>query len=148
MTKGLKFNISAKRRLWNELVCVLAICVGLLTPTSLLGQSTTASLGGTVTDASGAVVPGANIVLTNEASHDQRTSQSNGAGVFSFSAVPTGDYDIQISAQGFSTFQQKAIHLDPGDQRTIRDIKLAVGAATQTVEVTSAVDQINLDSGE
>jgi hypothetical protein len=141
--------LSADRRLWKELVCTIAIAaLALLTPTSLRGQATTATLGGTVTDASGAVVPGANIVLTNQASHDQRTSQSNGSGVFSFSAVPTGDYDIQISAPGFSTFQQNAIHLDPGDQRTVRDIKLAVGTASQTVEVTSAVDQVNLDSGE
>ncbi len=149
MTTLGSFNVSARRRLWNKLASALSagiLC--LLTPTALFAQGTTATLGGTVTDASGAVIPGAQIVLTNEASHDRRTSQSNGAGVFSFSAVPTGDYDIQIGASGFSTFQQKAIHLDPGDQRTVRDIKLAVGAATQTVEVTSAADQINLDSGE
>lgn len=149
MTKTAISTRSVHRRLWNRLTCILATgALALLTSPTLFAQGTTASLGGTVQDASGAVVPGANVVLTNEASHDQRTSESNGAGVFSFSAVPTGDYDIQISAQGFSTFQQKAIHLDPGDQRTVRDIKLAVGASTQTVEVTSAVDQVNLDSGE
>lgn len=120
----------------------------LLLPVALLGQGTTATLGGTVTDSTGALVPGAQIVLTNEASHDQRTSKSNGSGVFSFSAVPTGDYDVQIMAQGFSAYQQKGVHLDPGDNRTVRDIKLAVGSANQTVEVTTAQDQINLDSGE
>jgi hypothetical protein len=101
-----------------------------------------------VTDSTGAVIPNAQIVLTNEASRDQRKSTSNGSGTFSFAAVPSGDYDIQIVAPGFSTFEQKAIHLDPGDLRTVRDIKLAVGSASQTVEVSTAQDQINLDSGE
>ncbi len=150
-------NLSFGRKTWPCAFCsvrtvkLIAACVlaaGLLAPISLVGQGTTASLGGTVTDMTGAVVPGAQVELKNEATHVTRTSVSNGSGVFSFSALPVGDYDIQITSQGFSNFQQRSIHLDPGDQKTVRDIHLAVGSSSQTVEVTSAADQINLDSGE
>lgn len=116
--------------------------------THLPGQGTTATLGGTVTDPSGAIVPKAEVVLRNEASGDQRTSVSNDSGAFTFSGVPTGNYDVTITATGFRPFQQTAIHLDPGDQRSVRDIHLQAGAVTESVEVSSAADTFNLDSGE
>lgn len=125
-----------------------ACLAGLFAPVSLFGQGTTASLGGTVTDSTGAVIPNAQVLLKNESSNDQRRSKSNGAGVFSFAALPTGTYDITISAPGFAGFQQNGIHLDPGDQSSVRDIHLAPGGANAVVEVTSAVNTVNTDSGE
>jgi hypothetical protein len=115
---------------------------------SLSAQGTTASLGGTVTDTTGAVIPAAQVVLKNEAGDDRRTSNSNGSGVFSFSAVPTGTYDVTISAPGFKGFQQNGIHLNPGDQSSVRDIHLEPGGANETVEVNAAANSINFDSGE
>ena len=127
---------------------VALLTAAALAPSALYAQGTTASLGGTVTDATGAVIPNATVQLKNEHTGDVRNSTSNGSGIFSFAAVPTGDYDITIKAQGFSNFQQNAIHLDPGDQRTVRDVHLAVGATDQTVTVTTGNQQINIDSGE
>lgn len=120
----------------------------LAVPTSVFAQGTTASLGGTVTDSTGAVIPGAKILLKNEASDDQRDSVSNGSGVFSFAAVPTGTYDITITAPGFAGFKQTGIHLDPDDQRSVRDIHLTTGSTSDAVTVESAADAITLDSGE
>lgn len=124
---------------------LLAGCVFTL---STSAQVTTATLGGTVADPSGAVVPKAQILLKNEATGDQRTSSSNGSGVFTFSAVPSGNYDVTITAPGFRPYEQTGIHLDPGDTRSVRDIHLEAGNVTESVEVTSATDAINLDSGE
>ena len=118
-----------------------------LTPRAY-AQATTASLGGTVTDTTGAVVPNAQIVLKSTLRGDTRTSVSNAAGVFNFAAVSSGDYVVTITAAGFKAFQQTGIHLDPGDERSVRDIKLEAGGATETVEVTTATDTVNLDSGE
>jgi hypothetical protein len=114
----------------------------------MYAQVTTASLGGTVTDTTGAVVPGAQVKVKNEASADIRTTVSNGAGVFSFSALPSGTYDVTISAPNFRSFEQTGIHLDPGDVRSVRNIQLAAGSATQSVVVTSSAGTFNLDSGE
>ncbi len=125
-----------------------ALLAGSLVPMQMAAQGTTAQLGGTVTDATGAVIPNAAVVLKNEQTGDVRNSVSNGAGIFSFAGVPTGNYDITITAQGFSNFQQNAIHLDPGDQRSVRDIHLAVGSEGQTVTVSTGNQQINIDSGE
>ena len=110
-------------------------------------QGTTATLSGTVTDTSGAVVPNATVTLINEQSGDKRTSRSNGSGVFSFTAVPVGDYDVNIALTGFNQATEKGIHLDPGDQKTIRELKLQPGTET-SVTVTDVSGQIAIDSGE
>jgi hypothetical protein len=127
---------------------IAALGAAMLFPSLSNGQGTTATLGGTVTDVTGAVIPNANVTVTNQSTGDKRTAQSNGSGVFSFSALPVGNYKVDIAATGFGGYEQKDVHLDPGDQRTIRDIKLAAASASTTVEVTSAQDRINLDSGE
>ncbi|NYF78652.1 TonB-dependent receptor [Granulicella arctica] len=118
-----------------------------LTPVAY-GQVTTATLGGTVTDTTGAVVPNASVTLTNTASGDVRTSTSNGSGVFVFAAVPTGDYQVAITATGFKTFQEKGLHLNPGDQSSVREIKLQPGSVTETVDVSMTSNTVNIDSGE
>ena len=128
---------------------VFAFALGAVSaiPTAAYAQGTTATLGGTVLDASGAVIPQAAVQLKNISSGDLRSTTSNGSGVFSFSAIPSGDYTIDIKVKGFNTFEQTGIHLDPGDDRAIRDIKLAAGAE-ESVEVTSATGHLDLDSGE
>ncbi len=147
--KGSKYRLPqllARNRVRNALVPLFF--VGLAFPLQSFAQGTTATLGGTVTDPTGAIIPKAHILLKNEQSGDQRTSVSNDSGVFSFSAVPTGNYDVTITAQGFRRFGQTGIHLDPGDLRSVKDIHLAPGSVTESVEVTSATNMINLDSGE
>ena len=124
------------------------VLTGLSIPFAACGQGTTATLGGTVTDSSGAVIPKAQIILKNETADANRTSTSNGSGVFSFSGVPTGTYDVTITAPGFAGFTQNGIHLDPGDQKSIRDIRLTIGASTDAITVSSGADAINIDSGE
>lgn len=114
---------------------------------TLQAQVTTATLSGTVADASSSVVPNAKVVLKNTLNGDTRTTMSDGAGLFAFPSVPTGDYQVTINAAGFQSYTATQVHLDPGDQRALRDIHLAVGEAAQNVTVT-ADTQINLDSGE
>jgi hypothetical protein len=124
-----------------------AILTLILLPGVLFGQVTTATLSGTVQDTSGAVVPNADIILENTLNGDMRNGKSDGAGVFAFPSVPSGDYQVTITADGFQKYTATKIHLDPGDQRALRDIHLAIGGATQSVTVT-ADTQINTDSGE
>ena len=113
----------------------------------LYAQVTTATLSGTVEDTANSVVPNAKITLKNTLNGQTRTTQSDGAGLFSFPSVPTGDYQVTIAAPGFSAYTATQVHLDPGDQRALRDIHLGVGGGSQSVTVT-ADTQINLDSGE
>ena len=139
----------AKRSLALRATRTATISVSLLiAPCVVLGQGTTASLSGTVTDPTGAVIPNAAVTLKNQASGDLRQSKSNGSGDFTFSAVPVGDYEVDIQTPGFETFKEGGIHLDPGDQRSLHELKLVTGSEAQTVNVREASQSITLDSGE
>lgn len=131
----------------SSVMFALVFSLALLAPQSAKAQGTTATLGGTVIDPAGAVIPNAVVILKDITTGDLRDTKSNGSGVFSFSGVPSGDYTVRITAKGFTAFEQTGIHLDPGDQRSIRDIKLAIGTS-EMVTVTSATAHLNLDSGE
>lgn len=106
-----------------------------------------ANVDGIVHDPTGALIPRATVQLINTASGALRTTKTNGTGTFSFAGIPTGDYQLHVEAEGFQGSEISGIHLDPGDQRTFRDIKLSIGAEA-AVTVTSVAGQISTDSGE
>lgn len=110
-------------------------------------QVITGTISGTVTDPTGAVIPGAQIALKNTLNGEIRTVQSNGSGFFTFAGIPSGDYAVTITATGFQAFSEAGIHLDPGDRRTLTSIALQTGSAVQTVTV-EATNNIPLDTGE
>lgn len=115
------------------LLMVLVVFFGVAS----IHAQTTATVSGTVEDQSGAVVPGAKVVLKNTASGDLRDTVSNGNGQFSFASVIPGAYDVSVSAKGFKAWQTKGLQLHPGDVRDVSNIKLPVGIATETVEVVA-----------
>ncbi len=133
-------------------VGVLAACLllfanaGIMTPAAH-GQVITASLSGTVTDSSGAVIPKASIVLKNQATGDQRMLKSNATGFFTFAGVSSGDYTITITAGGFQLLTEASIHLDPGDSRTLPSLTLKPGSMSETVTIMANND-VPLDTGE
>ena len=94
-----------------------------------------ATLNGTVTDATGAIVPAARVTLVSPATGLRRTTQTTEAGLFSF-RVPVGQYDLEVEAQGFKTSKRTGISLEIGAVATV-DISLQVGGATETVSVTA-----------
>ena len=128
----------------RTLLAFLAIALG--TSAGAFAQNA-ANIDGVVHDTTGAVIPKAGIQLKNVASGKILTTKSNGSGVFSLSGVETGDYVIFIEAQGFQSQNLSGIHLNPGDQRTFRDIKMIVGE-TSSVTVVDEQGQISTDSGE
>ncbi len=117
----------------------LAACAGasalLFVPCTMRAQiAGTGNIQGTVSDASGAVVPSATVVLTDEATHVQRTTQTSSAGVYLFPAVPVGTYDVTATAPGFKKYVQTKIVLEVGSSIAVNP-SLAVGSGQQTVEV-------------
>ncbi|HEV2577648.1 MAG TPA: carboxypeptidase-like regulatory domain-containing protein [Acidobacteriaceae bacterium] len=116
--------------------------------TGALAQVGTAALSGLVQDPTGAAVPAATVTLQNAQTSQQRTLHSNGAGAFTFSSVPNGDYKLTVSHAGFQSYTRTGIHLDPGDNISLTDVQLSIGAETQSVTVTSTVAGIPLDNGQ
>jgi len=134
------------RRMALLAVPVLALLLAM--PGTTYAQRTTAELNGTVVDESGGVIPGADVLLINENSRTESRSVTNSDGFFAFSAVNAGTYTVQISLQGFSTYEVTGIPLNAGDSRSLRDLPLKVAAMAETVSVTAEVQLTPLNSGE
>jgi hypothetical protein len=94
----------------------------------------TGSLSGRVSDQSGAVVPGASVVVQNLAIGVQQSAKTNHAGLYGFPAVMPGNYSITASSKGFRNVQVLARVLV--GNTTVQDLELQVGASVDTVKVT------------
>jgi len=124
----------------------LLVVAAVMVP-SLMAQSTiSGDLTGTVTDPSGAVVSGATVTLKSDASGQTRTTTSGSNGTYRFSLLAPGNYTITVSAPNFSKAQSKAA-VNVG-QATIADVKLAVGTASQTIEVTGTTPLVQADNAD
>src|SRR6478672_10031732 len=100
---------------------------------------------GTVTDSSGAAVPGATVTVTNTATRGTRNTTTNGEGLYTFPAVPPGSYELKVELQGFKTAEIRAFKVDI--QQTVRmDVALQVGALNETVTVAGRTVLLNTES--
>ena len=96
----------------------------------------TASLNGTVTDATGAVVPNTKVVARNQATGVESTRQTDAAGAYLFPALPIGMYRLEVTAPGFQTLVIADLQLEVATAVT-KDVRLQIGAVTQQVEITA-----------
>ena len=129
-------------------------CVRLLHALSLVvlfisaaaAQEITGDIRGIVTDASGAVVSGADVQIVNVDRNTVIRDLKTGAdGSYVAAYLPVGKYRVTVTASGFATYNATDIVLNVNDRRTV-DVKLKVGAATSTVDVTEAPAQVDLQS--
>ena len=129
--------------------CILTICLclGLLCHAGW-SQVGAASLSGVVEDPTRAIIPGATVVLLNNASKAERSLHSNAAGAFTFAAVPSGDYTLTVQLTGFQKLLHPGIHLNPGDSLSLSDLTMVVCDVSQTVSVETNVAGLPLDSGQ
>lgn len=100
------------------------------------GQADQGTITGVITDTSGAVIPNAAVTLTNTGTNLRLQAKSNGNGIFIFSPVKIGDYQLTAAAPGFATVLEDHLHLNL-QQRLNLPITLKPGGATQTVHVNS-----------
>jgi hypothetical protein len=110
-----------------------------------VGQSTFASITGTVTDSSGAAVPAAKIVVKNNATNIETTTTSNGAGIYTVAELNEGVYSLQAQASGFKEFVAGDVALAARDLRRI-DVVLQVGSMDTKVEVTAGATLIETET--
>ena len=86
--------------------------VFLVNAPTAFGQGATGAINGTITDASGAVIPAAKVVLQSVATGAERVAVANATGSYVFPEVLPGNYTILVSAQGFATAKEKAFTLN------------------------------------
>src|SRR6266496_1421087 len=137
------------RHYFSAIAIIMIVAVLAVMTLPVNAQQTSAKLVGTVFDASGAVIPGAKVILKNEASGDQRSLISNGDGYFTFAAVPPGTYTVVVSKDGFTTWQAKGVVLNSADNRNVSGIALRPSTTNETITVEASAGQITpVDSGE
>lgn len=113
---------------------------------SLTGRAQqNSTITGTVEDKAGAVVPGAEVTLTQQQTGFVNKTVSNGAGNFTFNGLNVGTYDLKVTAKGFNAYLQTGIVVNVS-QTTRVDAELAVGSVDQTVTVQSDVLTVQTDS--
>ncbi|HTX15167.1 MAG TPA: carboxypeptidase-like regulatory domain-containing protein, partial [Candidatus Baltobacteraceae bacterium] len=112
----------------------------------LSGQTiSTSQIRGTIVDASGAPVPGAQITLTQTATGAVRTTVSATDGGYTLPELPIGPYQLAVSKEGFSKYVQNGIVLEVGVNPTI-DVTLKVGSVTQEVTVQAAAQMVEIQN--
>lgn len=111
----------------------------------LLAQSTTASMLGVVRDTSGAVVPGAQVTVTNTGTSFTRTVTTDNEGGYLLTDLPIGSYELKTTKSGFDTFVRTGITLVVNQNARV-DVPLSVGSALQTVEVNAQVTDVDTHS--
>ncbi len=138
----------------GSLLAVAALILGaisfaallVLTPTAS-AQKTSGTITGTVTDPSGAVVPGATVSVVNERTGAAREAATNEEGSFSFPELEAGTYRISINKGGFKKLALKNVELHVADVTTL-NLKMEVGTAAETVMVEASPITVNTSTGD
>jgi hypothetical protein len=128
----------------------LLLIVALLAHSPLSAQVTAGTVSGVVQDTTGAVIPNATVVLTDLENNSQRKTVSNGSGAFTFGAVGSSlSLKLKVTEQGFKTWESQPFPLRPGDRFNVEDIKMQIGAISDTVTVETDSQAVKpLDTGE
>ena len=136
---------SGMARAFRLAVLAIAVLANGLVGSRMHAQATTGDVVGTVTDASGSVIPGATVELTNVDTHETRSVVTGGAGEYTFTLLKPDHYSIAISRAGFKTSNIASFTLAAGD-RACEDSVLQVGSADQTIQVVGQAPVLQSDS--
>ncbi len=128
----------------GKIVCV---CLLMLLTCPLMAQMDREEINGTVSDSSGAVVQNAKIEAVCTSNGLRREATTDVHGIYQIPSLPIGPYKVTITKEGFKPVEVQNVELAIGEPRTI-DAKLVVGAISETVQVTAAVETVNRTSAE
>src|SRR5712692_9553144 len=125
---------------------LLAICL-FFSLTPLHAQRTQGTISGTVSDPSGAVIPKAQVTVTNEETGSKRTVTSNEAGYYSVGNLEPGTYSVGATSGGFKRVEKSGIDLHVAGEKVV-PLVLEIGAATEAITVEGGATQVETRSGE
>jgi len=122
------------------------VCLALIATGLALGQGTTGTITGVVTDPSGAVIPDASVSVLNQGTGVDFHLKSNSAGVYSITSLISGTYTVKVEAKGFKTYLNRNLVLTT-DQVLRIDVTLQVGSETQTITVEASAPLVSTEEG-
>lgn len=126
-------------------VRVVLLIVTILASTVMVEAQFRASLRGTVTDSSGAVVPGATVTLVNKDTNQTLTSVSDDSGIYVFNALAPAPYKLSVERQGFQAKTLENVQIIP-EQLNSLNLAIAVGANQQSVDVTDTTQALDTET--
>ena len=112
-----------------------------------LAQSDRGTVTGTITDPSGALIPGVKISITNVETGSRSETVSTSTGNYTLSALPVGNYTLKVEREGFSGYEQTGIHVQVAVTNRI-DVALQVGQSTQSISVAAEASILKTESAE
>jgi len=122
---------------------VVLVIAGVLSSPRTSFAAATGRIVGSVTDPGGSAIAGAKVKLTNDNTNEVRTGVSDASGNFTFPSVDVGTYSIRVEGEGFQAYVQHGIILDVDQNVTLR-AAMTVGSVSETVEVSSTPQGVNL----
>ena len=125
-------------------VLIAAICLFAVGAPQVFGQVDQGSITGTVLDATGAVIPGAQVTLLNTDQGISLETKSASAGEYTFSPVRVGHYSITVVAAGFSTTKQENLTVAVGQELQV-NVSLQTGGSSETVTISTEPPQLQTD---
>ncbi len=131
-------------RIARFLFCVSALLLCVITTSA---QSDRGTIGGEVLDSRSAVIPNAQIVLTNAETGVVTRAKGNEVGLYTLSNVPLGTYELKVSATGFKTYQGSGLTVSVG--QTLRlDVTLVPGTVQESITVTAEPSLLKVDTAQ
>src|SRR5258706_6157734 len=127
-------------------MCLLFLLV-LLTATSAISQAVNATLVGTITDASGAAVPKAQVLITETNTGINKTGMANESGNYIFPDLPPGKYSVTAEHPGFKKETRRDIDVVVNSNTRV-DLQLTPGSISETVEVTATTPILQTDRSD
>ena len=131
------------QRLLRKATPLLVTCI--LTAAAAHAQLTTSDILGTVTDATGAVVPNATVIVKNLGTNETRTAHTDNGGTYTFTLLQPGRYSVRIESPGFKASTTSNLDVEAGD-RASADAHLETGATTETVDVQAQTPLLQADN--
>jgi hypothetical protein len=138
-------NSTCGKKLGVILGVFLSLVFCFFTSIPAYSQVTGATLSGTITDASGGVIAGAQVSIRNTATGITKDTTTDSSGFYTVPNLQAGNYEVKVTAKGFTTAVQSGLALAVGAQQSL-NISMKVGETSQTVQVTEAAPQIELTS--
>src|SRR6202522_1735427 len=150
MEAGMGSSVSIPQRTCQRTFRIVIIALVMLLPAAVFGQAYYGTVSGVLTDTSGAVVPNAHVVLTDEQKGYKFTTKSESSGRYLFVSIPPGQYSVTAEMHGFEKSVRTHIRLNVTENATA-DMTLKIAGSTESVDVkaeTKTLDTEDAVTGE
>jgi Carboxypeptidase regulatory-like domain len=151
MNQGNSMRFAATRSSSRDFALIRLLLIGLVLTIPFgvchAQLTTTGTIGGTIIDPTGAVIPGARVTITQNETKAVTQTESNSSGYFVQVGLDSGHYDVTVSVKGFTTYRETNIYLEPMATYNVRAL-LKPSAVAETVTVTGAEAQVQTTTAE